>query len=280
MLPDDGLRRHDSTGSTTVHEPIPSPGDERMKDFLKIPSHRTTADAVLAWDVFDGRWPRMALIGVHFRTTEQGGLLTFADKLDSAAVSTDLLLPNEEQIPSLVDKFLENVHTKNPVLDVEQLVKHSRRIAAQGLKWDGWTCLVLLASALGIIAKPFSSWMTFPASPLHGREPSWTPEIPATAEELQRAESYFVLACRRIGCLRYSILGAQCQFFAGGEFMLALRPELVAEYPSSLLDVHTPTTTELAVLHCSVQFVPGTHEDDTRPRRRSYWMRPLAFASR
>lgn len=218
ILPGHNLGRQDSRVSTLVDEPAASPGDERTKDFLKIPAHRTTADAVLAWDVFGARWPQMAMVGVHFQSTEQGGIRNGADPLESAAASGGLLLPNEEQIPSLVDKFLENVHTKNPVLDVEQLVKHSRRIAVNGLTWDGWSCLVLLASALGTIAKPFSAWMTFPASPLHGRESSWTPEVPATPEELQRAESYFILACRRIGCLRYSVLGAQCHFFAGGGF--------------------------------------------------------------
>lgn len=132
--------------------------------------------------------------------------------------------PDEEMIPSLIDCFLQNVHTKNPILDVESLVKHGRHCADHGLGWDGWSCLVLICCALGSVAKPFERPSRTTAASFSGR----TPGSPGTnagdiassslvyAKELQQGDSCFTLACRRIGSLKASILGAHCYFFAGG----------------------------------------------------------------
>jgi hypothetical protein len=180
----------------------------------KIPAHRTTGDAVLGWDIFENQWPKMPLIGVLFRPAEP--------RIGDVSCR---LAPNEEHIPALVDSFLRNVHTKNPVLDVQQLVKHARSIAVDGLEWDGWSCLVLMVSALGTISKPFA------ASPGRGSFSSdhniRSPETVATLSEMQQAESLFVLACRRLGGLPYSILGAQCYFFAGGKYIHRVNHELL-----------------------------------------------------
>ena len=191
---------------------------EPSKDFLQIPAHRTTADTVLNWEVFEGKYPPMALIGVLFSRVEDGTSYNTGPTIDHVTPAGGLMPVNEEHIPLLVDKFLENVHTKNPVLDVEQLVKRARTIAGQGLGWDGWSCLVLLASALGTIAKPFDSTVNVAPSPGGLDSVSnamWITDAPTTPKELQQAESYFTLATRRIGSLKHSILGAQCYFFAG-----------------------------------------------------------------
>jgi hypothetical protein len=37
-----------------------------------------------------------------------------------------------------------------------------------------------------------------------------------SAADLREGETFFVLACRRVGLLRHSVIGAQCHFFAGG----------------------------------------------------------------
>lgn len=188
---------------------------EPSKDFLQIPSHRTTSDTVLAWPVFDGRFPSMPLLGAFLggkadehSQDEQQAAAYFT--VDGGISSTE-----EERLPILVDCFLQNVHTKNPILDVEALVLQVRRIASEGLRWDPWSCLVLMAAALGSIAKPFEAAVV--NSPTTNRSsPEFFQDRPTTQEDLRRGESYFVLACRRLGCLKSSILGAQCFFFAGG----------------------------------------------------------------
>lgn len=197
---------------------------EPSKDFLPIPAARTTADTVLTWPVYEGKYQQSALICVLFEPLKARSSGAFPSECDSFTVPGGLIPPVEESIPHLVDRFLENVHTKNPVCDVEELVRQSRLIAVNGLSWDAWSCLVLLACALGTIAKPFDAAVNVVprASGDMAAETSWIADAPTTPRELQQAESCFVLACRRMGTLKHSILGSQCYFFAGGEHIVPL----------------------------------------------------------
>lgn len=49
----------------------------------------------------------------------------------------------ENDITSLVEYFLVQVHTKNPILDPTSLRKMVANIVQFGLQWDGPTCLVV-----------------------------------------------------------------------------------------------------------------------------------------
>ncbi len=196
---------------------------EASRDFLQIPPHRASADTVLRWEVFQDKYPPNALIGGLFTPdqTESGSADTpSSDLIINASGLTPL---EDEHIPSLIDRFLQNVHTKNPILDVEALIKHGRRCADQGIGWDGRSCLVLLACALGAVAKPFGRSVPPTPSSLstgsddaarHGPQKASSRRY---AKELQLGDSCFTLACRRLGSLKYSMLGAQCHFFAGGK---------------------------------------------------------------
>ena len=124
----------------------------------------------------------------------------------------------EDRIPFLIDKFLKDVHAKNPVLDVEALVEHGRKAATTGLGSDAQSCLVLLACALGSVATSFeiseASEVEFEIN-----APGMT-SLKYFAKEIQQAESCYTLASRRIGLLKHTILGAQCYFYSGGKFFL------------------------------------------------------------
>lgn len=223
----------------------------------------------------------MALISVLFSRTEDGTANDMGPLTDHFTPTGGLMPANEEQIPALVDKFLENVHTKNPVLDVEQLVKQARTIAGRGLGWDGWSCLVLLASALGTIAKPFESAVTVSTSPGMGGMSGnrWITDAPTTPKELQQAESYFALASRRLGSLKHSILGAQCYFFAGVYLMYTLRPLVSWQYfiqASHLYQLYMKTTHGLAADISQLGQLPIQHSNmpDGKQRRLEeslYW---------
>ncbi|KAJ2966621.1 hypothetical protein NQ176_g10062 [Zarea fungicola] len=204
---------------STVTAPVQQP-PEASRDFLQIPQHPASADTVLRWEIFDDRFPANALISSLFKPN-------LADAVDDFITAPSRLTPlDEETIPHLVDKFLQNVHTKNPILDVEALVKHGRRCADHGIGWDGRSCLVLLACALGSVAKPFDSQIHHTNNIY--RHADGTTRTPSSsrlyAKELQQADSCFALACRRLGSLKYSLLGAQCHFFAGVYLMYTLRP--------------------------------------------------------
>lgn len=249
---DDELDRPRQSNAVNLAEP--------SKDFLQIPAHRTTADTVLNWEIFDERYPPMALVEVLF--SRSGNASHDMGTTGDHFMPTGGLMPvNEEQIPLLVDKFLQNCHTKNPVLDVEQLVKQARIVAGRGLGWDGWSCLVLIASALGTIAKPFESSVTVTASPGIERisNATWITDVPTTQKELQQAESYFTLASRRLGCLKHSILGAQCYFFAGGQYQSVTFGCRYWADVCSLSHVYPSAAPVVAVLHTSVQSVSALH---------------------
>lgn len=202
---------------------------EPSRDYLQIPAHRTTADTVLTWPIFGGQFEPNSLIEPLFVSNYSAVGNSSSYAIGDELVARDLMVVpgglqsvSEEKIPSLIDNFLQNVHTKNPILDVESLVRNGRRAAEIGLGWDAQSCLLLLACALGSIARPFDQCLTAVETISKPGPPSTSlshePVSSATvfAKDLQLAESCYVLACRRIGLLKYTILGAQCQFFAGG----------------------------------------------------------------
>ncbi|KAM3469264.1 hypothetical protein MY5147_007190 [Beauveria neobassiana] len=210
-----------TSSSIDIASQAPQP-QEPSRDFLQIPQHPASADTVLCWEIFEDRFPANALISSLFKPK-------LADMAEDVVAAPSRMMPlDEENIPVLIDKFLQNVHTKNPILDVESLVKHGRRCADQGIGWDGRSCLVLLACALGSIVKPFNRPIPQTAGIYFGKDESTGEPMASSsrmyAKELQQADSCFALACRRLGSLKYSLIGAQCHFFAGVYLMYTLRP--------------------------------------------------------
>ncbi|EXV02353.1 hypothetical protein X797_004483 [Metarhizium robertsii] len=231
---------------------------EASRDFLQIPPHRASADTVLQWGIFEGKYAANFLIGTLFSPDHNSvSLCTGATSSSSGDVITNtsgLTHLEEEQIPGLIDRFLQNVHTKNPILDVEALVKHGRKCAEQGIGWDGRSCLVLMTCALGAVAKPFdrsSLPMSMAISPASETGPTGVSATSSKlyAKELQQGDCCFTMACRRLGSLKYSMLGAQCHFFAGEcEFRVELplqQSEIsLGEYPDLFPSPPSPMTTD------------------------------------
>lgn len=49
----------------------------------------------------------------------------------------------EEDIPRLVQRFVEFVHLKNPVVDVDTLWAYTHQIVEDGVDWSPASCLVV-----------------------------------------------------------------------------------------------------------------------------------------
>ena len=237
------LPREDSSMASHSHEQAVV--IERSRDYLQIPACRTTADTVLTWPIWRDKHGADSLISTVFHSTGSNRPDSQGDGGNQRGqpsgitdVSNDIFVVNggltslaDERIPSLIDNFLQNVYTKNPVLDVENLVRHGRKAAEHGLGWDGMSCLILIACALGCIARPFDECLLVRNQEMHSpglsRVPSTSESSSALlfAKDLQAGESCFVLACRRLGLLKGgTILGAQCHFYAGVYLMYTLRP--------------------------------------------------------
>ena len=252
-FPDISPRTLDSPGTHESFRPTQSSGasNEGSRDYLKIMSCKTTADAVLTWPIFGGSFPQDALIGIIFNPQDMDGNSSSSGSHDTHQVPGGLQSLPDERIPILVDRFLECVHTKNPILDVDSLLRHGRRAAENGLGWDAHSCLILLACALGCVAYPFD--------PQKGGSREGTAEGgsgPSSStlfsRELQLAESCYVLACRRLGILNHTVLGAQCHFFAGGKLKYSFYADQLLT-PYSVSHVYISPTAGMEPL------LPGFH---------------------
>lgn len=251
------------------------PIQEPSRDFSHIPPHRTSADNVLTWPVFGGKYHSNYLIQPLLSDKEFADPQLHAGQTqerDNFVLLNSLSPLEEERIPALVDGFLQNVHTKNPVLDVETLVLKSREAATQGLKWDAWSCILLLACALGSVAKSFGGWETL------NDDEIWA-QNPCTQEDLRRGENCFILACRRLGLLKQTVLAAQCHFLAGVYLMYTLRPMLSWQHfhqASITYQMYLKTTGRLAEDYSitdAIGLCPGneTARKLARLEQRLYW---------
>lgn len=109
---------------------------------LEVHAPFASTDSVLTWPIFAGQWPpnflsRELLVGsFHFNDSSNDW---------SALPSRQHQGPGirEEHVPQLVDRFLQLVHSKNPILYIEQIRDHARRIAEDGFSWDAPSCIVV-----------------------------------------------------------------------------------------------------------------------------------------
>ncbi|KXJ97328.1 hypothetical protein Micbo1qcDRAFT_230011 [Microdochium bolleyi] len=188
---------------------------QAQHDQLRIPAGRTTPDCVLQWPIMHGRFPSYYLVDAVFEaeTVEDSDEGSHGSRLGRLG-SVD-----ENAIVGLVHRFLELVHIKNPVLDVDTICAYARRVAEDGLRWDAPSCLVLLAAALACVAQPFGGQSAELSS-----DNSTGGSLHTQRKLLRDGEAYYNLARRRLGYLQGGILAAQCHFFAGVFLMYTMRP--------------------------------------------------------
>ena len=120
---------------------------------------------------------------------------------------------HEGDVLGLIEDFLQNVHTKNPVLDPMELLSLARDVTEEGFAWDEASCLVLISSALGGLA---SSWnIAVPETDEHSL---------SDVESIRLAEAYYTAARKRLGLLDSTIMATQCCFLTGVYEMYSMRP--------------------------------------------------------
>ncbi|KAJ5637956.1 hypothetical protein N7490_007835 [Penicillium lividum] len=124
-------------------------------------------------------------------------------------------LKDPKFIHHLVKLFIEEVHTKNPILDITQIQKDSMHVLDQGIGHDEESCFVLLYCALGSISCAFSQ------SALHSYIGDCT-----TALRYANHSHYFAAAQALFGSIWKSsrLRHAQGLFLAGVYLMYDLKP--------------------------------------------------------
>lgn len=242
-----------------VQSQLVAEGNQAARDFNHIPAHRTTADEVLTWPIFENAFPANYLIDYYLGSKLQDGInecTTENENVDIVSISHNVAPLDEQRIPYLVDRFLENVHTKNPILDVEELVRKARQYASHGLSYDGWSCLLLLACALALVSKPFGSELEALDKEMSIEQAR---ELAAPTRERMQADNCLLQATRRLGSLRPSLLGAQCYFFTGG--MLTRIFSFTVLMSDSLSNVYPAANALVAVLLSSIYELPSVSQD-------------------
>lgn len=187
---------------------------------MMTPPCRTSPDAVLDWPVFESRY-RSGYISDGLFTQglrHEKPLETLAQLAPGSSFVSPSSI-NEESVPRLVEAFLARVHIKAPVLNVKIAREYSRTVAQEGVRWTGPSCLVLIMSALGSIAPPFSELYN-PNAPID----SAMSAILLHGQSLAIGNVYYDAACKRIGMLEPSILTTQCIYLCGVYEMYNIRP--------------------------------------------------------
>lgn len=112
---------------------------------------------VLEWPIFGGTFDRTRIEALIFNPSqallcEDPRRITLNDPYHHGVVpgggsargrSKGSRGINEEHAPSLVERFLINVHTKNPVLEPDDTRRKARYIAETGFAWDADSCLLV-----------------------------------------------------------------------------------------------------------------------------------------
>ncbi|KAF4437215.1 hypothetical protein FACUT_5869 [Fusarium acutatum] len=191
-------------------------------DDLTAPTGISSVESVLEWPTLAGIVAPSHILEALSDTKAGRGhassLTCGADNVPGFNTELRPISVDEKEIPRLVCQFLQHVHPVNPILDVDEIYSHSLRISKTGITWDGDSCIVLIACALGCIAKPYDTMVTSPSGT------STASSIESQGEELEMASAYFGLARQRLGLLDQSLLAAQCHFFAGVYYIFTLAP--------------------------------------------------------
>ncbi|KAF5027830.1 hypothetical protein F66182_57 [Fusarium sp. NRRL 66182] len=202
-------------------EPLEQDQASDDQDQLHIPSSKTSVDAFLQWPIFGKRFPPNYLTdAVYELDAYDEGESNGKTGRSSSRLCSSKAQPigiDEDGIGDLVRRFLDLVHIKNPILDVDMMYAYTQNVIEDGLRWDAPSCLVLLACALGCVATPYQA------------ETANGPVIPETSlqvhgRDLRDGEAYYNLARRRFGLLEVGILSSQCHFLAGVYNMYIMRP--------------------------------------------------------
>jgi hypothetical protein len=123
-------------------------GRRGVKEFMEIPSSRTTADTILLWPIFEEKFPPEYLIAPLFQTNlenldDGSNMQQDETLLRFSAIEASRPSFREYEVDELVEKFLLYVHIKNPILDVKTLKSYAQRVVEDGPGWDGGSCLVV-----------------------------------------------------------------------------------------------------------------------------------------
>ncbi|KAK5045720.1 hypothetical protein LTR84_009089 [Exophiala bonariae] len=190
-------------------------------DLPEFPAARINCESILRWPIFSNIVPQTHSFVLEFCDDESSDNTSAAYSKNAGQARRGAYsnIIQEENFITLSQKFLTYVHVKNPILDVAKFKLLVREASENGPGWDGPSCLVLIACALGCLAGPFCPESTLYETP----ESSRSVELSLT--NLGSAQAFCLAAKKRLGLLQPSLLYVQCLFLFGVFEMYMLKPQ-------------------------------------------------------
>jgi hypothetical protein len=119
---------------------------EILRESLEIAGRTSqVSEDILEWPIFEHRFERSLTESLMFDRYQRCNRENNCPTVIADAVRT--VIPGrgirEEDVPFLINKFLTNVHIKNPILDADDIKRKGRLTAEHGFGWDAASCLVV-----------------------------------------------------------------------------------------------------------------------------------------
>lgn len=116
-------------------------------------NHHSSSQEIIEWPIFEGAFSRrdidVALYNPRLQLQHHEHAAGCNDDDDASALEAAVRKNGpgrgvrEDHCPKLVQLFLAQVHTKNPVLDAKHILLLSKQIAEEGFGWDAKSCLLV-----------------------------------------------------------------------------------------------------------------------------------------
>lgn len=125
-------------------------------DCLEVPTANGSAECILTWPVFGGKWPP-DLLSQELLTHGSSPTSDAQPDLTNITQRSHRNI-DEERVPALVERFLHFVHPKNPILEARQLRERARRVSEHGFGWDALSCVVVCSYLLRVVSFLMPVW--------------------------------------------------------------------------------------------------------------------------
>lgn len=187
-----------------------------------------SSEDILEWPIFENKYDRRSIEALIFdptlseqeeeitspRVTDDSLREKFEDPRQSFSIGRGI---REEDVFHLLEMFLSNVHSKNPILNPDYLRDMGRLVVKEGFGWTSSSCLVLIACALATLSSRFV------VHPIH-LEGGYAGGSLENTPDYYTAELYYNASRKRIGLLTNTLIATECYFLFGVYEMYSMRP--------------------------------------------------------
>ena len=107
---------------------------------LAVPAAFGSSDAIIQWPIFGSKWPKDVLSQEVLTCNSSSPV---ALQVNSPREQRRKQGVSEDNIPLLLEQFLQHTHSKNPILDTRQVREASKKVIEHGLDWSSASCIVV-----------------------------------------------------------------------------------------------------------------------------------------